>query len=520
VEPRGRTPFWILIALGAVLLLSRTWSIPLIDPDEPRFARTSLEMLESGDPVVPTYEWEPRLVKPPLMHWVQATAFRWLGTAEWVARLPSLLATLGSMLILGWVVRRRFGEEGALWAVAFFATSPLVVAVGRLGTIDALLSVHVLAAFALDLAEPEEAGAYRTAAIGGLLGMAFLAKGPVGLALPLFVILAGRTAAGRNVLPNLRPFFAFLAMLAVIVLPWGLAFLRRIGGDSMFDVLREEVLLRYFSGTAHVEPPWYYGPVLLVGFVPWVAPMAVGLVRLFGLRRDPAARTGLYAAAGFVAGLLLLSLGKGKLPNYLLPLAPLVAILVTWELGRELNDPRERTLGPALLATTLVVFGFVTILGAVGLLEEPGQSVAIGAAAIQVLGGLVAFLGVAWRSPRWVYGTAAVTSWLFVFVLMTWLLPGLVATRSAKPLIDAVPALRDSRPLVVVEMQVPSLVWYLERVTEKVRAEDVGERIDRHDDALFVTDHRDLPSIGAAARVRLTEVGRHGKYRVFERDRP
>ena len=49
MELRGRTPFWILVAFAAVLLLSRTWSVPLIDPDEARFARTSLEMLESGD---------------------------------------------------------------------------------------------------------------------------------------------------------------------------------------------------------------------------------------------------------------------------------------------------------------------------------------------------------------------------------------------------------------------------------------------------------------------------------------
>jgi 4-amino-4-deoxy-L-arabinose transferase-like glycosyltransferase len=516
VELRGRTPFWILVAFAAVLLLARTWSVPLIDPDEPRFARTSVEMLESGDLVVPSFEWEPRTVKPPLMHWIQATVFRWLGASDLTARLPSLFATLGSMVIIGWVVRRRFGEEGALWAAAFFVTSPLVIGVGRLGTIDALLSVHVLAAFALDLAEPEEAGAYRTAAIGGLLGLAFLAKGPVGLVLPLLVILAGRTAAGRNVLPNPKPFFAFLAAISVVVLPWGLAFLKRIGSGSLLETLRVEVVDRYFSGTAHVEPPWYYGPVLLVGFVPWVAPMLVGLLRLFGRRKDPAARTGLYAAAGFIAGLLFLSLGKGKLPNYLLPLAPLVAILVTWELGQDLDDPRERTFAPTALAGTMVGFGFILILGAVSYLAEPAQTIALSAAGIYILGGLIAFAGVARRRPRWVYGTAVVTSYAFLLIFVTGLLPGLMETRSTRPLIDRVPELRETRPIVVVSMRVPSLVWYLERTTEKVSAADVGSRLDRRDRALYVVDHRDLPAVDAGTRVRLREIGRHGKYRVYE----
>ena len=81
-------------------------------------------MLRSGDPVVPTFEGEPRLVKPPLLHWLQTVLFRTLGVHPWLARVPALLSTLGSLLLVAWVARRRFGNEGAAWAAAVFLTSP------------------------------------------------------------------------------------------------------------------------------------------------------------------------------------------------------------------------------------------------------------------------------------------------------------------------------------------------------------------------------------------------------------
>ena len=120
-------------------------------PDEARFARTSLEMQRSGDPVVPTFEGRPRLVKPLLLHWIQSALFSVLGTAEWVARLPSILATLGTLALTGVVARRRFGEPGAFWAMTCLITMPLFIVIGRLGTADALLMLHVWAIVAYDL---------------------------------------------------------------------------------------------------------------------------------------------------------------------------------------------------------------------------------------------------------------------------------------------------------------------------------------------------------------------------------
>ncbi len=504
-----------VLVLGALLLLLGTRAVPLIDPDEPRFARTSVEMLRRGDPVVPYFEGEPRLVKPPLLHWAQAGLFGPWGAGELTARLPSVLATLGSAMLLAWVARRRFGGEAPAWAAAFFLTSPLVVALGRLGTTDALLAVHVMGVLALDLTGEDAPGRLRAAGIGALLGLAFLAKGPVGVLVPLLVLLAGRTATGRPVAPSAGAVAGFLTAWCAVVLPWGIAFLRRVGVGTTVGLLRGETMERFFAGTDHVKPVWYYVPVLLLGFVPWIAPVAVGGVRAFVRRRDPAASTALYAAAGLAAGVVFFSLGRGKLPNYLLPLAPLAALLATWELGQSLEQPRSRTLTPALLSGTLAAFGLTLMFAATRYPAFAGPALA--GAAIQLTAGAAAIVAALLRRPRYVYGIAAAASFGFMLLMVTQLLPAMMQARSARELIREVPALRSRRPVVVVEMQVPSLTFYLDRVPERITAGDLPARLERRDRALYVVDPDDLKLIDEAASRRWVEVGRQGKYRVYER---
>ena len=512
---RARLLFLAVVAAALFLGLVGTGAVPLMDPDEARFARTSVEMARSGDLVVPTFEDAPRLVKPPLLHWIQVPLFRTLGANPWTARLPSILATLASILVAGWVAARRFGPEGALWTAVVMATSPLVLAGARVGTLDALLAVHVLAIVALDIAEPGEVGPYRALAMGALAGLAFLAKGPVGIVLPVFVVLAGRTASGRSVVPAPITLVTAVAGWCALVLPWGLVFLRRLGGGSVVDILRGELLARVFDGTVHVEPPWYYAPVLMVGFVPWVAPLAAGLVRVLVRRRDPAVRTALYCGAGLIAGVLLLSLSKGKLPTYLLPLSPLVAILVTWELGQELDAPSERRI-PAMLTCGLMG-GFALVLMVVTAVpsypEAARETAGIGAL-IWIVAGLAAFLGVVRNRPRQVYGFAAAGGFAFLLTVVLVFLPAHGTRRSAFELSETVPLLHGSRPLAVVEMNLPSLTFYLDRVPERVDADGVAARLDRGDDPLLVFDRRDLDTLPEPLRARVEIVGAAGKYVV------
>jgi 4-amino-4-deoxy-L-arabinose transferase-like glycosyltransferase len=520
LENRGRIFFWGVVAVAAVILLLRLEAPPLSDPDEARFARTSLEMLRNGDLVVPTFEGEPRLAKPPLLHWIQAALFQAFAPSGWVARLPSALATLGSLLLVAWVARRRFGEEGAAWAAAVFITIPLVFYLGRVGMTDALLALHVFAVIAIDMAGPKEGGPRKAGLIGALLGLAFMAKGPVGVLVPLIVILAGRTATRRDLLPSWRSALTSMVGWCIVVLPWGLVFMQRLSVGTAGSTLRTEVLERFFAGTAHVEPPWYYLAVVIVVFLPWFFPLVLGIGRVVALRKDPAARTALYAAAGFVAGLIFFSLSKGKLPHYIVPLAPLVALIVTWELGQELDAPRKRRVGPILLTVTLA--GLAILLGAATFARDEGWARAAGVVGMVAYGLATAggVAGVLRHRPRWVYGSAAAAAATFLVAVAAVVHPAVAAERSTKALIAEVPELRSGRPIVLMGIDLPSLVWYLDRPLPKIGPRRIAKTLDRDDRPLLIIPDPEIHLVPDEVRGRLEKLGRTGKLVVYQAAQP
>lgn len=504
-----------VVLMTALMLSIGAASLPLFDPDEARFARTSLEMQRNGDLVVPTFEDRPRLVKPPLLHWLHAALFSILGTAEWVVRLPSIAAALATLLITGWVSRRRFGEQGALWATLCLATMPLFIVIGRQGTLDALLTLHVWAVVAYDIDAAPEDGSRAAWPYGLLLGLAFLIKGPVGVVLALLMMLAGRTASGRTVAPSARGLAIAMATWALIVLPWGVAFVARVGGTGA-ATLKEEVWLRFFEGTAHVEPFWYYLPVLPLACLPWIAPFGFALFRVLHLARDPASRTARYLAAAFLAGFVLFSLSRGKNPNYILPLLPPMAMLLSWELARELEQPAKRIRSASLLAATLGAFSIGFAIWSRG--QPPGifrtvAGVAAVAYGLATLGALPALLR---RWPSRVWLSAAAAQAVFLVAVVGWVAPEVSKTRTARWLIEAVPDLGQGRPVAMVAMKIPSLTWYLDRVPDEIDLIQLESELARDDSRLYVFDTRDWETVTPETRAKLRPVGRQGKYRVFE----
>jgi 4-amino-4-deoxy-L-arabinose transferase-like glycosyltransferase len=508
---------WAVLAVAVVLLGLRTVGVPLLDPDESRFARTSLEMSRSGDLVVPTFEGEQRLVKPPLLHWLQSALFLSFGPTAWIARLPAVLATLASILFVAWIAAQRFGGESSTWTAAVFVTMPLVLAIGGLGTLDALLSVHVLAILALDVVDPEGADDPRALALGCLLGVCFLIKGPVGVVLPALMMLAGRTCSGREVVPRLRIFFLALAAGVAVVAPWVGALVARVGLVPLVGVMRREALERYFAGTDHVQPAWFYLAVVLAAFFPWAGVAVVAIVRAALARRDPATRTARYLGGAFLAGLVFFSLGRSKLVTYVLPLAPFVALLSVWELGHELSDPARRRAGRIVLTVSLALAAAMALLHAPHFADDLGRGTRI-AGIVLGLGAAIAAVGLALGRPRLTHGAAAGAMLGTLLTALLVVLPPIARMRTSAYLVEAVPELHDpSRPLVVMAMKVPSLSFYLDRVPEEVPVERLGPRLAELDDPLVVCDQADVPDIDDEARSRLVEIGRAGKYVVYRK---
>ena len=241
------------------------------------------------------------------------------------------------------------------------------------------------------------------------------------------------------------------------------------------------------------------------------------------MRDDPRARTARYVATALIAAIVLLSLGRGKLPSYVLPLAPLVAWLVTWELARQLERARSAApLGAHLLAATLAALAAAAWLGLGRVDEGPvASALPLIATTFSLATGLGA-VGAWGRRPALVFGAAA-GSMAIVFGLVIGLVaPELARARSAEPLVHAVPQLRDVRSLATVEIKVPSLSFYLDRsvdVLEMHELEDWLAGVEAGEvasPALLVIAGPDVPDLPLGSAARLREVGRAGKLRVLE----
>jgi 4-amino-4-deoxy-L-arabinose transferase-like glycosyltransferase len=316
----------VLLALVLALLAFRLGAVPLLGPDEPRYARVAVEMQRSGEWVRPTLQGEPWLEKPPLYYWLAGAAFARLGEREAAARLPSVLAALllvGTTALAG---ARLFGPAAGLHAGFVAGTSLLVFAYGRAASMDMLLAATVTLAVGLGgLRVLGVAGRLAMVAAAAAAGLATLAKGPLGLLLPLLV-LGGYVLATRQwrwLREAASP--AALLAFAVVAAPWYVAILLD-QGRRFVEVFLLNHNVQRFTSTVHNHPgpPWYYLPVLLGGLFPWSGLAVPALVRASPRleRRD------LFVLLWFLLPLAFFSLAGSKLPGYILPCVPPLAILM------------------------------------------------------------------------------------------------------------------------------------------------------------------------------------------------
>ena len=203
----------LILALSATVMLTGLGSSRLWDDDEPRNAGCAREMLARWDWIVPWFNNELRAHKPVLTYWCIMASYLVLGESEFSARLPSALAAIGTTLLTYSIGRRLFSLQAALWAALILPTTMLFAMAGRIATPDSLLIFCVTLTMAVYLwtAWPV-AGAtssyfptssWPAAAIYAAMGLAALAKGPVGVVLPtailgMFLLLTRSVIEGES----------------------------------------------------------------------------------------------------------------------------------------------------------------------------------------------------------------------------------------------------------------------------------------------------------------------------------
>ena len=335
----------VLLALVLALLLFRLGTTPLVGPDEPRYARVAVEMQRAGEWVRPTLQGEPWLEKPPLYYWLAGAAYRVLGETEAAARMPSVLSAL--LLVFG---ARLYGSGAGLHAGFVAGTALLPFAYGHAASMDMLLAATVTVAIGLlALRLLDSSGRLGLVAAALAAALATLAKGPLGLLLPVLVVggYVLATREWRRIPELLSP--AALAAFVLVAAPWYVA-ITRDQGRHFVDVFLLNHNVQRFTSTVHHHPGsiLYYLPVLLLGFFPWSGLLVPALLRV----SPRASRSDLFLLLWAGLPFLFFSLAGSKLPGYILPCVPPLAILMGRAADRLVNEDAtpERALWGRLVA--------------------------------------------------------------------------------------------------------------------------------------------------------------------------
>lgn len=377
--------FIIVLVAGVVVLFTGLGASRLWDRDEPRNAGCAAEMMARGDWVVPMFNDELRPQKPVLLYWLIMASYAMLGQSEWAARLPSALMGLGTIIVTWRIGCRLAGPRAGLLAALVLATSMMFLVASRAATPDAtliFLSTLAIGIYIHGVFGPTKSnGAWfpkdirRVVAMYAVLGLAVLAKGPVGLILPMAIIgmfmliqrLPARTSAvgadvrsplarirqmvGTMAAPfqprhflrtfwSMQPWIAVLATL-VIAAPWYILVGLRTEGDFLRQFFWTENIGRATTSFEnHSGGPWYYPLAILIGFFPWsvlVLPMALQ-IRSDWTREAKGLRPAfvlLFCWVGVQVGLF--TLASTKLPSYVTPCYPALALLTGVGLDRWLS---------------------------------------------------------------------------------------------------------------------------------------------------------------------------------------
>lgn len=330
---------WILaVAVALLIMMAYMFMITrstLWDRDEPRFTRAAVEMVESGNFLVPKFNGELWADKPILVYWLMSLTIRLFGPTEFACRFWAALGTAISCLITFVIAKRLMGTKQGLWAMIILASSTMMLAVGTMATADAITLPFILGAIAVFIdALTSGMRINHIVLIGFLIGGGMLAKGPIG-ALPFPVMVISLWLIKKNYSDYFKKLLAvsIALLLGILVfLLWAIPANMVTHGQFLATFIGRHVITRALKPMEHHGGNFllflpYYLPVIIAGFFPWILflPGALSAVITGGLGQKPCRVVLLvWVTSIFV----IMTLAATKLPHYILFIWPALAVTV------------------------------------------------------------------------------------------------------------------------------------------------------------------------------------------------
>jgi len=432
-----------------VLLLPHLGKAPLARA-EIYFLDASRAMVETGDWLVPRYEGQPFFDKPILSYWLMAVAMKGLGTTTSAARLVTVLASLGLVLATAWLGMLVFDRRTALAGSLVLATTLAFLSFARVAMSDMLLAVLTTLGVGLALL------AYRPGAprwvvpvLGGVAGLGFVTKGPIALLIPGLAILLLLFENRSRPLPGGKAGLALgtLAFLA-LGLGWFVLVYRRLGLEPLAYFFLRENLERFAALTYDIgRPAWFYLPAYLAEGLPWSAFLWVALVRLLSSPDSVERRGARFLALWAALVLVPLSLSRGKIDYYLLPLYPAISLLIGRYFAAVVWRGVDRAWARVVLVALAAALGMVLLRPPQVPPEWLPGALGRGVLVAVLAGSVLALLAVAVRPTA---GRAAVTLagvvaavWL---ALVAFFLPAFAASQPNREIVGDVAREQRYRP--------------------------------------------------------------------------
>lgn len=479
----------VFIAIAVLLVWFGTLDARhLLRPDEGRYAEISREMFVTGDWVTIRYNALKYFEKPPFHMWVTTIAYELFGVGDWQARLCVALSGILGLGMTMLATARWYGCRAGLLAGLVMLAMPMWSVAGHFNSLDMTLSgalACVLACMLLAQHPDTSPGARRAwmVACWAAMGVAILTKGLVGIALPGLVLVV-YTLVTRDIglwrrlhLPT-----GILAMLVVTV-PWFWLISTKNPEFPRFFFIHEH--WDRYTSTVHARKGsiWYFVPLLLAGMLPWL-----GLVpRMWEVVRD---RAGAVRGAGgkpfqpallslvwFAAIFVFFSMSGSKLPGYIVPVFPALAILAAVSLDQISDKSWNRQIN-ALLVLAVVGLIAAPVVATLERETNPNEvfrafAVYIGVAFAVLLAGML--LARRLLRTRGVFPSVAAFALSMFLTCTIGLLGHEVMGRRASG-VDMLPAikavLKDDMPLYGVGMLDHTLPFYLGRTLTMVAAPD------------------------------------------------
>lgn len=333
-------PRWAIFVLAiiAIIVAFDNLGRPLANPDEGRYSEVSREMAQSGDWITPRLNGLKYFEKPPLQYWASALSFKLFGESERSARLYTALAGLLTLLIAGYTAARLFSPEHGVMTVLVLMASPYFMALGGVVTLDMGLTLWTTAAvcaFLVSRREADDSSSQRRWMIAAWVGMALavLSKGLIGIVFPASTLFVYCASTGDfrllRKLEWVRGPIAFLLVAA----PWFVAVSVANPEFPEFFFIHEHFQRFLTSEHRRVEPWWYFLPIVFVGFLPWALALIPAGVAAW---RAEAPSRGFeplrFALTWSVVIVAFFSASGSKLPAYVLPVFPTLAIIIAHHL--------------------------------------------------------------------------------------------------------------------------------------------------------------------------------------------